>query len=159
MLEQLTPAGSPPKKVVVKEKVINIYVTSLADCVPRLVFRGKFILFIFTFPLDKRAFLWYIITMRATKNMKEKTDITEASLLLNQQVIITSHMSRFTGRIGHVNAVMPDGHTLDVDVEGVGDVFLDVTLVSEVRDVVGGVLAGEQSLGPDANSVLPNNRL
>ena len=94
----------------------------------------------------------YIITMK-------ENNITEAQLLLNQEVVVTSHMSRFTGRRGIVTRVMADGHTLDVLVDGVGDVFLDVTLVREVRDVVGGVLAGEQSLGPDANSVLPVNKL
>jgi len=40
-------------------------------------------------------------------------------------------------------------------------VLLDVTLVGEVRDAptppVG--VGAEQSLGPDANSVLPENRL
>jgi len=91
------------------------------------------------------------------KNMKN--EITEAQLLLNQEVVVTSHMSRFTGRRGIVTGIMADGRTLDVTLDGVGDVFLDVTLVREVRGVVGGVLAGEQSLGPDANSVLPHNRL
>ena len=88
-----------------------------------------------------------------------KNNITEAQLLLNQEVIVTSHQSRFTGRKGRVNAISADGRSLDVTLEGVGDVVLDVTLVREVRGVVGGVLAGEQSLGPDANSVLPHNRL
>jgi len=90
--------------------------------------------------------LWYT---RHMKNMKN--EITEAQLLLNQEVVVTSHMSRFTGRRGIVTGIMADGRTLDVT--------LDVTLVREVRGVVGGVLAGEQSLGPDANSVLPHNRL
>jgi len=90
--------------------------------------------------------------------MKEKTNITEASLLLNQQVVVTSHMSRFTGRIGRVNAIMPDGRTLDVDVEGVGDVFLDVSLVGEIQEQTQ-FAKTEQSLGPDANSLLPKNRL
>ena len=91
--------------------------------------------------------------------MKNKTNITEAQLLLNQEVIVTSHLSRFTGRKGRVNAIMADGRTLEVALGGNKVAFVDVTLVSEVRDVVGGVLAGEQSLGPDANSVLPHNRL
>ena len=88
-----------------------------------------------------------------------KNNITEAQLLLNQEVIVTSHLSRFTGRKGRVNAIMADGRTLEVALGGNKVAFVDVTLVSEVRDVVGGVLAGEQSLGPDANSVLPHNRL
>ena len=66
--------------------------------------------------------------------MKEKTNITEAQLLLNQQVIVTSHLSRFTGRIGHVNAIMADGRTLDINLQGVGDVFLDVSLVGEIQE-------------------------
>ena len=84
--------------------------------------------------------------------------INEANLLLNQEGVVTSHMSRFTGRHGIVNKVMPDGRTLDVDLEGVGDVFLDVSLVSEVRERTH-FNKTEQSLGPDANSVLPHNRL
>lgn len=90
--------------------------------------------------------------------MKEKTNITEAQLLLNQQVIVTSHLSRFTGRKGIVNGIMADGETLDIDLEGVGDVFLDVSLVGEVRERTH-FNKTEQSLGPDANSVLPHNRL
>ena len=67
-------------------------------------------------------------------------------------------MSRFTGRHGIVNKVMADGRTLDIDLEGVGDVFLDVSLVSEVRERTH-FNKTEQSLGPYANSVLPHNRL
>ena len=92
--------------------------------------------------------LWYT---RRMKNMKN--NITEAQLLLNQQVVVTSHMSRFTGRTGIVNKVMPDGRTLDVDLDGVGDVFLDVTLVGEVRDTLN-QSQEQQSLGPIANSVV-----
>ena len=77
----------------------------------------------------------------------------EARLLLNNEVVVTSHMSRFTGRKGRVNAVMADGRTLDVDLEGVGDVFLDVTLVDEVREQYPWPKQ-EQSLGPIANSVV-----
>ena len=84
--------------------------------------------------------------------------MNEANLLLNQEVVVTSHMSRFTGRHGIVNKVMADGRTLDVDLEGVGDVFLDVSLVGEVRELPH-FNNTEQSLGPDANSVLPHNRL
>ena len=90
--------------------------------------------------------------------MKNKIEITEAQLLLNQEIVVTSHMSRFTGRKGRVNAIMADGRTLDVDLEGVGDVFLDVTLVGEVQEQTQ-FATTEQSLGPDANSVLPHNRL
>ena len=90
--------------------------------------------------------------------MKKITLKQEAQLLLNQEVVVTSHMSRFTGRHGIVNKVMADGRTLDVDLEGVGDVFLDVTLVGEIQEPTQ-FAKTEQSLGPDANSVLPQNRL
>lgn len=63
-----------------------------------------------------------------------KNNITEAQLLLNQEVVVTG-ISRFNGRRGIVTKVMADGRSLDVLVDGVGDVFLDVTLVREVRDV------------------------
>ena len=84
---------------------------------------------------------------------KETNNITEAQLLLNQQVVVTSHMSRFTGRTGIVNKIMADGRTLDITLDGVGDVFLDVTLVGEVRERTQ-YAKTEQSLGPIANSVV-----
>ena len=90
--------------------------------------------------------------------MTEKTNITEAQLLLNQQVVVTSHLSRFTGRTGIVNKIMADGRTLDITLDGVGDVFLDVTLVGEIQERQQ-FAKTEQSLGPDANSVLPHNQL
>ena len=86
-----------------------------------------------------------------------KREMNEADLLLNQEIVVTG-VSRFRGRRGIVTKVMADGRSLDVLVDGVGDVFLDVTLVREVRDVPT-QLPQEQSLGPDANSVLPHNRL
>ena len=85
------------------------------------------------------------------KNMKNNT--TEAQLLLNQEVVVTSHMSRFTGRTGIVNKIMADGRTLDINLNGVGDVFLDVTLVGEVRDTPNNQRQ-EQSLGPIANHLV-----
>jgi len=90
--------------------------------------------------------------------MKDTKNITEAQLLLNQQVVVTSHLSRFTGRTGIVNKIMPDGRTLDITLDGVGDVFLDVTLVGEIQERQQ-FAKTEQSLGPDANSVLPHNQL
>ena len=84
---------------------------------------------------------------------KETNNITEAQLLLNQQVVVTSHMSRFTGRTGIVNKIMADGRTLDITLDGVGDVFIDVTLVGEVREPTQ-YAKTEQSLGPIANSVV-----
>ena len=82
-----------------------------------------------------------------------KNNITETQLLLNQEVIVTSRMSRFVGRRGIVTGIMADGRTLDVLVDGVGDVFLDVTLVGEVRDTPNNQRQ-EQSLGSIANSVV-----
>ena len=85
--------------------------------------------------------------------MKENNEITEAQLLLNQQIVVTSHMSRFTGRTGIVNKIMADGRTLDVTLDGVGDVFLDVTLVGEIQERTQ-FAKTEQDLGPIATSVV-----
>ena len=82
--------------------------------------------------------------------------LNEAQILLNNEVRI--NVGQFAGKTALVRKVMADGRSLDVLVDGVGDVFLDVTLVREVRDV-STKLSQEQSLGPDANSVLPHNRL
>ena len=91
--------------------------------------------------------LWYT---RRMKNMKN--NITESQLLLNQEVIVTG-ISRFRGRRGIVTGIMADGRTLDVLVDGVGDVFLDVTLVGEIQEQTQ-FAKTEQSLGPIANSVV-----
>jgi hypothetical protein len=85
-------------------------------------------------------------------DMKNETNITEVQLLLNQEVEVTG-ISRFRGRRGIVTRVMADGRTLDVLVDGVGDVFLDVTLVREVCERTQ-FAKTEQSLGPIANSVI-----
>ena len=77
--------------------------------------------------------------------------INEANLLLNNEIIVKG-ISRFAGRRGTVTQVMADGRSLDVDLEGVGDVFLDVTLVEEVRDTPR--VKTQQSLGSVANSVV-----
>ena len=91
--------------------------------------------------------------------MKNKTNITEAQLLLNQEVVVTSHQSRFTGRKGRVNAIMADGRTLDIDLDGVGDVFLDVALVGEVREPSEALnICVPSDLGPIANSVVQAHR-
>ena len=89
--------------------------------------------------------------------MNKENNITEAQLLLNQEIVVTG-VSRFRGRRGIVTRVMADGRSLDVLVDGVGDVFLDVTLVGEIQERTQ-YAKTEQSLGPDANSVLPHNRL
>jgi len=87
--------------------------------------------------------------------------INEANLLSNNEVKVTSPQSKFWGEVGIVASVMGDGRTLDVEFYSGTRAFLDVTLVGEVREPIDppvGVGA-EQSLGPDANSVLPENRL
>ena len=61
-------------------------------------------------------------------------------------------MSRFTGRTGIVNKIMADGRTLDVDLDGVGDVFLDVSLVGEVQEHIRKI--AKQDLGPIANHLV-----
>ena len=53
---------------------------------------------------------------------------------------------------------MADGRTLDITLHHGKDVFVDVTLVGEVQERYDWGKQ-EQSLGPDANSVLPKNRL
>ena len=92
------------------------------------------------------AILWY--------KMKDMTlEELEAQLLLNQDVVVTSHRSQFTGRNGHVKGIMPDGRTLDVTLDDGKEVFLDVTLVGEIRERTPSPKQ-EQSLGPIANSVV-----
>ena len=77
--------------------------------------------------------------------------INEANLLLNNEIIVKG-ISRFAGRRGTVTQVMADGGSLDVDLEGVGDVFLDVSLVEEVHDTQPAKV--KQSLGPIANNLV-----
>ena len=87
--------------------------------------------------------------------------IEEASLLLNNEIKVISPRSQWYGHIGRVNKVMADGRTLEVQLTPgctKDVVFLDVTLVDEVREQYPWPKQ-EQSLGPDANSVLPKNRL
>ena len=80
----------------------------------------------------------------------------EAALLLNNEVRIEG--GQFIGLTGIVNRVMADGRSLDITLDNGKDVFLDVTLVGEVQEPCRWPKQ-EQSLGPDANSVLPENRL
>ena len=84
--------------------------------------------------------------------------LNEANLLLNQEVVVTSHMSRFTGRHGIVLGIMADGRTLEVALGGDKVAFVDITLVSEIQEPTW-FAKGEPDLGPDANSVPPHNRL
>ena len=99
--------------------------------------------------------------------MKNKeNNITEAQLLVNQEVRVTSRQSKFHGRTGLVRRVMADGRTLEVNLRSTAaglfstqaNVFLDVTLVGEIQERTQ-FAKTEQSLGPDANSVLPHKRL
>ena len=77
----------------------------------------------------------------------------EAQLLLNQEVKVTSRRSQFAGRKGHVKGIMADGRTLDVTLDDGKEVFLDVTLVGEIRERTPSPKQ-EQNLGPIANSVV-----
>ena len=91
-------------------------------------------------------------------------NITEAQLLLNNEVRVTFAQSQFHGQTGIVRKVMADGRTLEIDLDCPNSytdgktVLLDVTFVSEIQEPYNWGKQ-EQSLGPDANSVLPKNRL
>ena len=78
--------------------------------------------------------------------------MTEANLLLNQEVEVTSHHSQWLGQRGHVEHIMADGRSLDVKLFNGSNVFLDVTFVREVQDRPRHP-KGEPDLGPIANSV------
>ena len=87
-----------------------------------------------------------------------KHNITEAELLLNQEVKVTSPHSQIFGRTGIVAAIMADGRTLDVDLFGTNkQAFLDVSLVSEIKEAYNWPKQ-EQSLGPIANSVVQDHK-
>ena len=80
-------------------------------------------------------------------------NITEAQLLLNNEVKVTSIASQFHGQTGIVKAIMADGHTLDIELMKARRAFIDVTLVSEIQEPYNWPKQ-EQSLGPIANSVV-----
>jgi hypothetical protein len=93
--------------------------------------------------------------------MKNETELKkqEAKLLLNQQVKIRAPWNAdLRGQIAIVKAIMADGMTLDVELDNGKRAFLDVTFVDEIQEPYNWPKQ-EQSLGPDANSVLPQNRL
>jgi transcription antitermination factor NusG len=98
----------------------------------------------------------YIIRIESKKNkiMKEKNNITEAQLLLNQEVRV--NRGQFTGQTGVVNSIMADGRSLDITLANGKVVFLDVTLVGEIRERTQ-YAKTEQSLGPVANSVVQDH--
>jgi hypothetical protein len=82
-------------------------------------------------------------------------NITEAQLLLNQEVKVTTGLYR--GRIGIVDKVMADGRSLQIALhtrfKAHERVFLDVTFVSEIQEPTR-YAKGEPDLGPIANSVV-----
>jgi len=99
--------------------------------------------------------VWYT---RRMKNMKNKIEITEAQLLLNNEVKVTSPRSQFFGEIGHVRNVMADGRTLEIEMKRLRILaFVDVTLVGEIQEPIE-FAKGEPDLGPIANSVVQAGR-
>ena len=78
----------------------------------------------------------------------------EAQMFLNNEIKVTdARTGAFFGLTGFVNGIMADGRTLDVTLETGQAVFLDTSLVSEIREQT--VFAKTpQSLGPIANSVV-----
>ena len=77
----------------------------------------------------------------------------QAKILLNNEVKITDHRCQFVGQTGIVKQVMHDGRTLDVKLSNGKFVFVDVTLVSEIREPTQ-FAKTEQSLGPIANHMV-----
>ena len=91
--------------------------------------------------------------------MNEKEQLKmEASILVNNEVKI--NIGQFRGETALVRKVMADGRSLEVEVANSSGkiAFVDVTFVSEIQEQTQ-FAKTEQSLGPDANSVLPQNRL
>ena len=88
---------------------------------------------------------------RRMKNMKN--NITEAQLLLNQDVRVTLAQSQFWNCTGRVRNIMADGRTLDVKLSNGKNAFLDVTFVGEIQERTQ-FAKGEPDLGPIANSVV-----
>ena len=84
---------------------------------------------------------------------KETNNITEAQLLLNQEVRIK--MGQFAGKTALVRKVMADGRSLEVEIAHTSGkiAFVDVTLVSEIQEPTQ-FAKGEPDLGPIANSVV-----
>ena len=84
----------------------------------------------------------------------KNNNITEAQLLLNQDVRVTFAQSQFWNCTGRVRNIMADGRTLEIDLDWDGKtVLLDVTFVSEIQEPTQQAKT-EQSLGPIANSVV-----
>ena len=85
--------------------------------------------------------------------MKNENNITEAQLLLNQEVKI--NVGQFAGKTAFVRKVMADGRSLEVEIAHTSGkiAFVDVTFVSEIQERTQ-FAKTEQSLGPIANSVV-----
>ena len=81
-----------------------------------------------------------------------KNEITEAQLLLNNEIVVTFAPSQFHGHIGIVEAIMADGRTLDVRLANGKNAFLDVTFVRELRERQHN--EPKQSLGAIANHLV-----
>ena len=93
--------------------------------------------------------LWYTKRMK----MKNENNITEAQLLLNQEVKI--NVGQFAGKTAFVRKVMADGRSLEVEIAHASGkiAFVDVTFVSEIQEPTQ-FAKTPQSLGPIANGVV-----
>ena len=82
-----------------------------------------------------------------------KNDITEAQLLLNQEVKI--NVGQFAGKTALVRKVMADGRSLEVEIAHTSGkiAFVDVTFVSEIQEPTQ-FAKTPQSLGPIANHLV-----
>jgi transcription antitermination factor NusG len=89
--------------------------------------------------------------------MKEQTNITEAQLLLNQEVRI--NVGQFAGKTALVRKVMADGRSLELEIANTSGkiALVDVTLVSEIQEPTR-YAKGEPDLGPIANSVVQGGK-
>ena len=99
-----------------------------------------------------KANLSVIIYILKMKN-EMKNEITEAQLLLNQEVKI--NRGQFAGKTALVRKVMADGRSLEVEVAHTSGkiAFVDVTFVSEIQEPTW-FAKTEQSLGRIANRVV-----
>ena len=77
----------------------------------------------------------------------------QAKILLNNEVKVTDHRSKFVGQTGIVKQIMHDGRTLDIKLSNGKFLFLDVTLVSEIQEPTQ-FAKTPQSLGPTANHLV-----
>ena len=88
--------------------------------------------------------------------------INKVQILLNNEVKVTSPRSKFVGLIGRVRKIMADGRTLELALANrfkpEERIFIDASLVSEIQEPTLRT-KGEPNLGPDANSLLPVNRI